>query len=264
MAFPRKRTYKKKATTKVSKPLKLAIQRAVKASAPEEVKYITTWNGQSASADVWGIGYNAFMTGPTNEGIMPAISQGTGVGQRIGNKICPKRLTVDFWVNPANLTSSVDMIARMLILESKNIRDGAAATAITLGEVLNFGQTQGSFNGYTSHLKAPINTNLFKVHSDRLIKFNKAQGNGPTLSNAYVGDVVSPTSTNNMAHYRVNIKVPKTFTYKEAADVFPEGFCPFFNCGYAVLPSTNGTDTPDVTILRLQVQWSVTLYYTDA
>lgn len=261
----KKRAYRKKAKVpKVSAPLKLAIKRAVKAAAPEEVKYITTWNGQTASADVWGINYNSFMTGATNEGIMPAIAQGTGVGQRIGNKINPKRLTVDFWVCPANLTSSVDMIARMVILESKNIRDGAAATAVGLTEVLNFGQAQGSFNGYTSHLKAPLNTNLFKVHSDKLIKFNKAEGNGPTLSNAYTGNVVAPTSSNNLVHYRVNIKLPKTFTYKDAGDIFPEGFCPFFNCGYAVPQYINGTDTPDTSILRLCVQWNVTFAYTDA
>jgi len=261
---PPRRVYRKRAR-KVSKPIKLAIAKAIRAQAPQEVKMITSWNNQFASTDVFGVAFNSYVTTGSNYGLVPPLSLGTAVGTRLGNKVHPKRLTVDFWVNPANLVGSADMIARLFVLESKNIRNGSptAIAGIGMTEMLNWGQVQGSFNGYTSHLSAPVNKNQFIVHSDRLIKMNKAVGEGPTLTNGYTGSTTAPTQ-NTLHHYRINLKLPKVFTYADNNDSYPEGYAPFFNAGYCMPISTAGTDVPDLTVSRLLVSWQTTLYYTDA
>lgn len=264
MAMKRK-VYRKRAakkSAKVSKPLKRAIVKAIKSAAPQEVKFTTLWNGSSASPDVYGVPFNAAIGTGTNYAILPTIAQGTGVGQRLGNKINPRRLVVNVWVNPRNFASSADFVARVFCLESKNLKSALDINSVSMGTLLDYGQAQGPFDGYPPQLTAGVDRTQFKVYSDRLIKMNKAQGVGPTLTNLYNGVVVSPTQ-NTIHHYRFTIKCPKTLEYDGAVATSPVGFAPFLNAGYAIL-AQDAPDTPDITNLRLQVAWSSTLYFTDA
>lgn len=257
----KKRAYRKKTTT-VSKPMKQAIVRAIKQAAPQEVKFTTIWNGSSSTPDVYGVPFNAAIGTGTNYAILPTIAQGDGVGQRIGNKINPKRLVVNVWVNPRNFGSSADFVARIFCLESKNFKSALDINTVSMSQLLDYGQTQGSFDGYPLQLTAGVDRTQFKVYSDKLIKMNKAQGVGPTLTNLYDGVVVAPTQ-NTLHHYRFTIKCPKVLEYDGALATSPVGFAPFLNAGYAIL-AQDAPDTPDITNLRLQVAWSATLYFTDA
>lgn len=251
-----------KKSAKVSKPLKQAIVKAIKAAAPQETKFTTIWNGSSSTPDVYGIPFNASIGTGTNYAILPTIAQGAGVGQRLGNKINPKRLVVNVWVNPRNFQSSADFVARVFCLESKNLKSALQINSVDMTTLLDYGQAQGAFDGYPLQLTAGVDRSQFKVYSDKLIKMNKAQGVGPTLTNLYNGDVVAPT-TNTIHHYRFTIKCPKVLEYDGALATSPVGFAPFLNAGYAIL-AQDSPDVPDLTLLRLQVAWSSTLYFTDA
>jgi len=257
-----KRSKKDSKKPKISGPLKLAIARAVRT--PKEVKFITSWNGQQATSDVYGNFYNAGMNGPTNVAILPQITQSTNVGGRIGNKITPTRLTVDFWVNLANTQSSAEIAAKLVILESKNIRDNAQVTTASLATLLDNGQSQGPFVGYPSNLSVGINTDEFKVHMNRILLLSKGAGMGPDFINSFVGDQqTQATPSSGITHFQVTLKTPAVLSYQTAGSVWPDGFAPFFNCGYAIC-ANQSPDIPDINIARLQVMFKTTLYYTDA
>jgi len=258
-----KRSTKGSKKPKISGPLKLAIARAV--ATPKEVKFATSWNGQQASSDVYGLFFNAGINAATNFALLPQIAQGTNVGQRIGNKITPTRLVVDFWVNlSAQLDSSVELAAKLLILESKNIRDNTLVTTASLATLLDNGQSQGPFVGYPSNLSVGINTDEFKVHMNRILMLSKGTGVGPGFFNGYVGDMATQSTPNSgITHFQVTLKTPAALTYQQAGNTWPDGYAPFFNCGYAIC-AQNAPSTPDIALERLQVMFKSTLYYTDA
>ena len=253
----------KRSSAKVSVPVKQAIVRAVRQASPEEVKFVTSWNSSMSVSQAFGVGFNAGIANGTNYGLIPEITQGTNVGQRIGNKISPKRLVVDFWVNAYNYQSSVDLIARLFILESLKVRDQTAInTAIDMQSMIDYGQAQGPFQGYTSQLSGRVNKDEFRVIMDKTMKIQKTQNEGPTLVNAYVGTQTAPVP-NVIHHIRVSLKCPSVLHYATGLNTLPDGWAPFFNCGYCI-PSSVFGDSPDTALTRLQVAWTSTLYYTDA
>lgn len=258
-----KRRARKSKVAKLSLPVKRAIAKAVKA--PEEVKFITQWNGQTSGLQAHGALYTAgmgFIGGNPNLPLIPPMAQGNDVGQRIGSKIRPIKLVVDFVVNAANIAYSVDLLARLLILESKNIRDTGSIGSVPMNALLDFGQTQTFFQGRACDIGAPINTDIYKVYMNKVLKINKPAGEGPNLINGYVGNVVS-VSPNTVHKFRVVLKCPAVLGYADAGAIFPQGWAPFFNAGYNICPQVNG-DAPDTVTTRLQVAFTSTLYYTDA
>lgn len=258
----RNKTRKNARVAKVSKPVQQAIVKAVKRVNPGELKFASTWNGSMISADVWGVQYNSAMTGGSNVGLLPNIPQGDNNGERNGNRITPRRLVVDFWVTAANLDNNLDFIARLLILQSRNQKNQTLVTSVPLTTLLDWGQTQGGFVGYTSHLSAPINKDEFQVLMDRKVVIDKTYGQNPSSGNSYTSTAVGQ-STNLIHHIRVSLKPPSVLHYANGVATLPEGYAPFFNCGY-VQPSRQASDTPDTTISALQVYFTSTLYYTDA
>lgn len=240
--------------------MKQAITRAIRRARPQEVKFATMWDGQQSVAHRYGVQFNAPIGTGTNYALIPSIPSGSDNGQRNGAKISPKRLVVDFWVNATNYKSSVDLVARLFILESLNIRDTAAINTVDMTTLLDHGQTQGSFDGYASDLHGLVNKEQFKVYMDKKFKIQKGYGQGPTTINLFDGGITQP---NVFHHVRVVLKCPKTLHYRDPAQVLPDGWAPFFNCGYAV-PSMVDADGADIINTRLQVSWTSTLFYTDA
>lgn len=245
----------------VSMPVKQEIARAVRRVTPE-TKFVSLWNGATTSAQVFGIDFNGGIGTGTNYSLIPPIPQGWNVGERIGNKIAPTRLVVDFWVTATNYVSSCDMVARLFILESLNVRDPTQINTIDMDTLLDWGQTQGPFAGFTSSLSGRVNRDEFKVRYDKLLKIDKTAGQGPAVTNGYSGNV--PSSTTNMIHhFRVSLKCPPVLHYPVGGSSLPDGWAPFFNAGYC-LPSATTADGPDVTASRLRISYTSTLFYKDA
>lgn len=251
---------KKASKAKVSVPVKNAIVRAVRQAHPTETKFATLWDGQQSVSNRYGVQFNATIGTGSNYALVPEIPLGTQVGERSGNKISPKKMVVDFWICATNYLSAVDLVARLFILESLNIKDTAQINTIDMSTLLDYGQAQGPFQGFASQLHGAVNRDQFKVHMDRTFKLQKGYGQGPNLVNAYLGNVEQPTT---FYHCRVTLKCPKVLHYRDGAATLPDGWAPFFNAGYCV-PSMIDTDGVDVTNSRIQVSWTSTLYYTDA
>nr|WAE43150.1 MAG: capsid protein [Cressdnaviricota sp.] len=253
---------KKASTAKVSAPVQTAIVRAVRRANPQEVKFASSWNSQMAINERYGTLFNSGI-GANNNQLLPEIPQGVDVGQRTGDRINPKRLVVDFWVTAANLANNLDFVARLLVLQSRKVKDPLAVGALNMAALLDYGQGQKGFEGYTSDLSMPINKEEFTVISDRLITMDKTYGFNPAATNSYSSSAQGQ-SQGLIHHYRVIVKCPKVLHYNGSTTLFPDGFAPFFNCGYAQPSRANGLDTPDTVVTALSVQWSSTLYYTDA
>ena len=253
---------KKRVSKKVSAPVKQAIVRAVRRANAGEVKFASLWNGQSTSSTLYGIQFNAAIQTGTNYQLIPPVPTGPDVGQRLGNKISPKRLVCDFWVCNDNEGSSFNAIYRMFILESLNIRDTTQINTVDMSTLLDYGQAQGPFDGYTTTVSGPVNKDQFKVLMDKTYTMNKTAGVDPAITNTYIGGQVAP-NTNQIRHVRVSLKCPKVLHYGTAAQVLPDGWAPFFNMGYCI-PAYTSADGVDTTITRLRCAWRSTLYYTDA
>jgi len=249
---------------KVSSPLKLAITKAIRRAAPEEVKFATSWNSQSATADTYGVWFNSNITGATNYNLVPTIPQGVNVGERSGNKISVRSHVVDFWVTCANLANNIDMVARLFVLQSRNIKDPAEVIAgnVDMSTMLDWGQAQGAFLGYTSHLSAPVNKEQFTVLMDRKLTMDKTYGYNPALINAYSSSAQGQ-SQGLIHHFRIKLKTPKTLHYASGLNNLPDGYAPFFNAGYCV-PSRINADGVDNLTTALSIYWTSTIYYTDA
>lgn len=248
----------------LSPTMQNAIAKVVRRANPEEVKFATSWNSQSATADTYGVWFNSTITGATNYNLVPTIPQGVSVGERSGNKISVKSMYVDFWVTTANLANNVDLVARLFILQSRNIKDPNEVIAgnVSMATMLDWGQAQGTFTGYTSHLSAPINKDEFNVLMDRKVTIDKTYGYNPALINAYSSSAQGQ-SQGLIHHFRVKVKTPKLLHYATNTATLPDGFAPFFNCGYCI-PSRINADGVDNVVSALSVYWTSTIYYTDA
>lgn len=155
------------------------------------------------------------------------------------------------------------MVARLLILQSRNVKDPLEVIAgnVAMNTLLDWGQAQGDFQGYTSHLSAPINKDEFTVLMDRKLTMDKTYGYNPALINAYSSSAQGQ-SQGLIHHFRVKLKAPKTLHYAQGTSSLPDGYAPFFNAGYAV-PSRINADGVDALTTALFVYWTSTLYYTD-
>lgn len=253
---------KKASSAKVSAPVQTAIVRAVRRANPQEVKFASSWNSQMVANAQYGVAFNSFVAADNNN-LIPEIPQGFGVGQRGGDKINPKRLVVDVWVTATNLANNLDFVARLFMLHSRKVKDPTLVGALNMNTLLDYGQGQKPFEGYTNDLSMPVNKQEFTIISDRLITMDKTYGFNPAVSNGYSSSAQGQ-SQGLIHHYRVTIKCPKVLHYNGDAAIYPDGFAPFFNCGYAQPSRVNNVDSPDLLITALQVQWSSTLYYTDA
>lgn len=259
--------YKMAAARILSQPVKTAIVRAVRRANPEEVKFATLFNSQMASNNRFGLWFNGSMDNTSCYNLVPEIPQGVNIGQRIGNKISPRKLVIDFWVTAANLSNNLDFVARLLVLQSRKTKDAAAiaaASTVNLGALLDYGQGEKPFEGYTSDLSLPINKEEFTVMMDRKLTLDKTYGYNPAAANVYSSSAQGQ-SQGIIRHIRVTLKCPATLHYALDANLYPDGWAPFFNAGYVVPARNNAAgDSPDTIVTGLSVQWNSTLFYTDA
>jgi len=190
--------------------------------------------------------------------LVQQISQGVTSQSRIGDRIKPKSLRVRGVVSfmPDTCTTSQNLYVRLLILAQKNIKVGSviAGGGVDTDHLLRPGYVGGDqtpFSGITQNLYEPINTDLFRVYMDKVVKLNCSviTGGGREQQPLY------------SARYSFRMKkMPQTFTYDDGNGDWVNNFAPFFCMGYAF---SDGTTDPTIT-LRLHNQCSTFLEYEDA
>ena len=189
--------------------------------------------------------------------LLPPIEQSNAVlgqfseaMQRVGNRITPKSLRVDFTVSfRSDNVNANQLMVRLMCLSDKSIRnvpDLIASAGVpgtpTDAELFNYGNgTYGTFNGIPYDMKWRVNRNRYTVHSDKVFRLEKGYGQLPAPTNPvpYAGSVttISPAMTKS---FSVNIPTPKELIYETNTKVYPSNFAPFWACGF-VQPDGDGT-----------------------
>lgn len=188
--------------------------------------------------------------------ILPTISNGDESYEREGDRIFPKSLRVKgvLAIAPGDQTFQKDIYVRVMILSQKNIKTGSQvnAAAVDAGNLLRPnipGTAQTNFAGWTYDLNFPVNTDLFKVYMDKVIK----------LTGCADGGVEQLTRTSTRWSYSFK-SLPKSLTFDEGNGDWANNFAPFLAIGYAYADGTS----PDTVTTRVISSVSSFLSYTDS
>lgn len=190
--------------------------------------------------------------------LLQQIAQGVSAQQRVGDRIKPKSLrmrgVVSFMSDTCNTLQNV--YVRLLVLAQKNIKVGSAITAggVDTDHLLRpayAGSDQEAFAGLTRNLYEPINTDLFTVYMDKVVKLtcSLATGGGREAMPLY------------SARYSFTMKkLPAALTYDDGNGDWANNCAPFFAMGYAFPDGTT-----DLVITRRFINTcSSILQYEDA
>jgi len=245
------------------KALVTAVAKKVVSDALED-KYITAGAGSTPKYYNAGISSNSEI-----EVLMPAMQQGTNSGDRIGDKIRPKRLRVDVVVTTnGTLNSSQLNLVRIFFLEDKSIRNSVALKDIALTQIgtpiatqlLDSGGVLSGFTGVPNQIMRRVNRQRYTVFKDKVAELLAGTGQTPNASNGYNGSQVF-VSGQQCFRFSVVIPTPAVLKYSQAADNYPSNFAPFMAVGYV---QPDGNASPDNLISRITVNWVSHLDYEDA
>lgn len=213
--------------------------------------------------------YDSAITSNDIYPLLPAISQGTASNERVGDRIRPKNMRVDFTLTTNNAdNSSLIAMCRLMVLTDKAIKNSLELPPITgtqngspVGtELLQYGGVLSGFTGIPSDEMARINRERYSVIKDIHKELIKAVGQGPLPSNSYIGGQTFVTGQSTYK-FSVNIPTPATLKYSNPTDTFPSNFAPFFVLGY-VQPDGNAGGSS--LLQRVALGYVVHLDYEDA
>jgi len=201
--------------------------------------------------------------------LLPGITQGTASNNRVGEKIRPKSLKVDFVItaNGSYTSSQINQI-RLFILEDKSIRNLDALRDIPLTQtgtpittqLLDDGGITVGFQGLPTDIMRRVNKRRYTVFKDKHLMILSGSGQTPQNTNGYTGTQVF-VSGQQCVKFSVKIPTPTVLKYSKELDFYPSNFAPFFCLGYA---QPDGNAYPDNLLTRVAVNWVVHLDYEDA
>lgn len=198
--------------------------------------------------------------------ILPAISKGSEDNQRIGERIKAQRFTVsgfmkfDYNSSPASNACSVGVRMMIVSLKTRNSLEAVTANAIPLTSLLKKGGTATAFTGILSDLTAPINTDLFTCHHNKVyyLKQDMVYTTG-TPTNSWVTSDVSKL----LRFFKINLKVKnKDLKYDDGTNTgfYPTNYYPFLLIGYSYLDGS----APDTVSTKLGLEFTSQLTFEDA
>lgn len=191
--------------------------------------------------------------------IVPNMIQGDDTGNRTGNRVTAKNLSVKghmiMSMAVSNISTSIRIGVRQMILVSKRyagLTDLQANVASHLPFLLKFGSTVQTFTGVISDLYLPINREVYTVLYDKVVYLTmdfQATASG------------FQSVTDSVKFFKMNVKCKnKVLTYEDTNLNVPQNWNPFMCFGYAKLDGT----APDVALnLALSAQSLSTLTFTD-
>lgn len=190
--------------------------------------------------------------------LVQEITNGVTAQARVGDRVKPKSLKVRgiLSFNPDDCNTSQNIYARVLILAQKNIKTGQAVSAggVDTGRLLKpslVGAPETAFAGATMDLNTPVNTELFRVYMDKVIKFTVSTVSGG-------GREAMPLYSARWS--KVFKQLPASFTYDQGNGDWANNFAPFLAIGYAY---SDGT-APDTITTKLISNVLSVLDYEDA
>lgn len=200
--------------------------------------------------------------------IVPNIANGVEDNQRVGQQIRAKSMNIRGYIklniNDVNDSTKLPaVVARMMVVSMKTAPNftEAQAQASKIGTLLKKGGTTVSFTGLLSDIHAPINTDVFTVHSDRKYYLNQSYVNATGVSPP--STVLAQDVKNTVKFFNINVRCKnRLLKYDEdvSSDLLPTNFAPFILLGYSYLDGS----AADTLSTNLGLQYISTFNYEDA
>jgi len=197
-----------------------------------ETKYVS--NAYSTNTAIFTANWSA-PTNLTASGsyypALPAVQQGVGDFQRVGNKIMPTKLYTDLEVGyTAKDVSCNEVIVTIYYGTSKSGGTWQAGTPIqSAADLLDNGDgTTGPFVGQKSDLLYPINK---AAHTAKQITFKLGKTSGVLNDNGNFNLLNGAYATSNGGSFkklRLNFKPPKSLVYDQTGYVWPSNYAPWW------------------------------------
>lgn len=217
---------------------------------------------------------NMFCLSPTDATPGLKIDQGTGQGQRVGNKITVKSVSFTGVVRPLpqfDNTFNYNPCPMYLVLWVVSLRSHLPDTKAQLETtVLNTffqdGNSSIGVQGNLQDLTRKVNTSVINVHKRRVFKLGYATypsgfspGNAANIYQAFNNNDFQLSSM-----FRMNLKMPKTLTYNDGT-LNPSCrrwwmFCIPYRCDNADYLSNIGTTTGPT---PAKIDFGIEMKYTD-
>lgn len=194
-----------------------------------------------------GVAHNAAIGTADEYPILPAISQGQGYNQRIGNRMNPTSLIVNGAVTFNDYGEGfvgVPLRVVVMVLQAKQVRDTNLLPTPTISQLLDNGTGGTSWDGSTVNSFFPVNTEEFTVLAKRTFKLS---------------DITQENAKCMSQRYTMRIKCPKQLMY-EGTGNYPTNFAPFIVLGWA----RDDAVTPTIGQVYVKHTCTSRLTYTDA
>lgn len=236
-----------------------AVTQVIRSQAESKMAYLTNSNASL-------IRYNSGIDSLGDiTPIIPSITESVNENGRIGDQIRSQSLNIrgflkfDYTSVPASKACSVGVRMMIVSLKSASNADAVNSTATPLYSLLKKGGTSTAFTGVLSDLTAPINTDLFTVHHDKLmyLKQDMIIQNGSVTNNWLSSDV-----SKLIRFFNISVKCKnRLLKYEDgiSSGVYPTNFYPFLLLGYAYLDGS----APDVVATPLGLEFTSCLKYED-
>jgi len=248
----KKRAVKRNKVVKPSKTLVKQVQSIIAKNVEDKAAYI----------EAGAVLYNSVITTSGDiRFILPDVSQGVQEGNRIGDQLSAKRLTLNGLIN-MNLTfggstNATRLGVRVFIVQPKLYMDRASITANAnswLPYLLRKGNSASAFNGTVGDLYAPVNSETVTTYYDKVhylsIPYMLTQAGQQETAFSY-------------RHFNkvFNLK-GKKFLYDSnySAGQYPTNFSPVILIGYAHLDGS----TADTVNTQISLSFTSLLDYEDA
>lgn len=202
----------------------------------EETKYVATDNDATGAphGPVWYASPNLVNINSVSPAI-PALVNGTGDFQRIGQKINPISLTTNLRIG----LDQADLSANSLIgviYYGTTTQAGSWANANPLPTISfldNGDGTNVAWAGLRNQLNLPTDRTLVKV---KRITFRLSKSSG--IQNGDLGGAGTPqgnfATSNGLSekNFVLKFRPPKTLVYNMVADSLPQNYAPFYYVGF--------------------------------
>jgi len=225
----------------------------------------------------FNLGLTSFNSGVNAAGdvlrILPAISQGTGEANRIGDTITGKSLSVKghFFINitpntiatgtlPTAIPANCRLMIRAFICSVKkfsNYDDAVSNIGSWSGNFLKNGNVAQALDGTIESMYLPVNTDVITVHKE-IKKYISVPGIMQQIQTSVGFENVVCDFSKSVKFFNANVKCKKTLKYDDS-NFSPQNYAPFMVVSYAHLDGS----APDVLTTTISATYVSTFRYED-
>ena len=192
---------------------------------------------------------------------LPALGQGVGDYQRVGNKVMPTKLYTDLTVGyQATDISCNEVIVTIYYGTTRAGKTWQASTPIqSAGDLLDNGDgTTSSFSGIKSDLLYPINK---AMNNARQITFRLGKSEGLlNPSGALLQGAYATSNGGSFKKLRLNFKPPKSLVYDQTTYVWPSNYAPWYAISFT---RVDDIQTSSIDVGRINVSSLNHMYFKD-